>query len=69
MIKWECELEIQKVNELIEMKNKELVVFIFKFIEKDEFLFNFKDKLVQQNGDMSVRNVKQIVCFINSSNF
>ncbi len=68
MIKRERELEIQKVNELIEMKNKELAASTLKLIEKDEFLSNLKDKLAQQNGDMSARNVKQIVRSINSSN-
>lgn len=67
MIKRERELEIQKVNELIEMKNKELAASTLKLIQKDEFLSNLKEKLAQQNGDLSARNVKQIVRSINSS--
>lgn len=67
IIKREQELEIQKVNELIEMKNKELAASTLKLIEKDEFLSNLKDKLAQQNGDLSAKNVKQIVRSINSN--
>ena len=67
IIKREQELEIQKVKELIEMKNKELAASTLKLIEKDEFLSNLKDKLAQQNGDLSAKNVKQIVRSINSN--
>lgn len=67
MIKREQELEIQKVNELIEMKNKELAASTLKLIEKDEFLSNLKDRLAQQNGDLSAKSVKQIVRSINNN--
>ncbi len=67
MIKRERELEIQNVNELIEMKNKELAASTLKLIEKDEFLSNLKEKLAQQNGDLSSKHVKQIVRSINSN--
>lgn len=67
MIKRERELEIQNVNELIEMKNKELAASTLKLIQKDEFLSNLKDKLAQQDGDLSSKRVKQIVRSINSN--
>ncbi|MBX2871769.1 MAG: tetratricopeptide repeat protein [Saprospiraceae bacterium] len=67
MIKRERELEIQNVNELIEIKNKELAASTLKLIEKDEFLSNLKDKLAQQNGDLNAKSVKQIVRSINSN--
>ncbi|NRB53713.1 MAG: hypothetical protein HRU41_39035 [Saprospiraceae bacterium] len=67
MIKRERELELQQVNELIEIKNKELAASTLKLIEKDEFLSNLKERLAQQNGDLSAKNVKQIVRSINSN--
>lgn len=67
MIKRERELEIQKVNELIELKNKELAASTLKLIEKDEFLANLKDNLAHQEGDLSATAVKKIVRSINNN--
>lgn len=55
------EMEIQKANELVELKNKELAASALKLIEKDELFSTLKSKI--QNGDEAIpaRDLKQII--------
>ena len=61
LLRKERELEIQKANELVELKNKELATSTLKLIEKDELLVNLRDKLNNRQGSLDAREVKQIV--------
>ncbi len=48
LIKKKQDLEIQKANEVLEIKNKELIASAVQVIERDELLSELKCKLVQQ---------------------
>ncbi|MEO1012970.1 MAG: hypothetical protein AAFX53_16850, partial [Bacteroidota bacterium] len=62
------ELEIEKTEELLELKNKELAVSALQLVEKDEFLRMLKDKL-KDNGDMvKASELKQVLRSVSVSN-
>ena len=65
IIKKERELEIQKANELVELKNKELAASTLKLIEKDEVLASLKDKFAHQKEGLSPNDIKQLARSIN----
>ncbi len=50
----EKELELQKANEVLEIKNKELAASALKLIEKDENLAMLKGKIKDANGAVDV---------------
>ena len=68
ILKKQQELEIQKANEVLELKNKELATSALKLIEKDEHLSLLKDKIKTANGEVNVKELKQIMKSISISN-
>lgn len=67
LIKQRQELEIQKANEVLEMKNKELAISAMQLIERDEYLTKLKDKLLTPSGRVSTKGVKQVLRSISIS--
>ncbi|WP_170110610.1 tetratricopeptide repeat protein [Flavilitoribacter nigricans] len=61
LIRKEREMEVQKANELLELKNKELAASTLKLIEKDEFLASIKDKLAEKKEGLSADDVRRTV--------
>lgn len=61
LIRKEREMEVQKANELLELKNKELAASTLKLIEKDEFLASIKDKLAEKKEGLSADDVRKTV--------
>ncbi|MEM6378359.1 MAG: hypothetical protein AAF705_09105, partial [Bacteroidota bacterium] len=61
LIKKQKELEVQKANEIVELKNKELSASTLKLIAKDEFILNLKEKISQKDSDVKVRDIKRII--------
>ena len=61
LLRQEQELEIQKRNEIVELKNKELAASTLKLIEKDEFIDNLKEKLKSVNGSLNKEEINKIV--------
>ncbi|MBX2817574.1 MAG: helix-turn-helix transcriptional regulator [Saprospiraceae bacterium] len=59
------ELEVNKANELVELKNRELAASSLKLIEKDEILADVKERMLQQKGDLKETEVKKLVRSIN----
>lgn len=68
LIQRSTELEIQKTNELVELKNRELAASALKLIEKEVLISNLKDRLSKGNGDIKRQEIKQIVRSISNSN-
>lgn len=68
LIRKKQELELQKANEILELKNKELATSALKLIEKDEFIATLKDKLSHGKGDINRHEIKQIVRSISHNN-
>ena len=68
LIKRKQELEIQKANEIVELKNKELSASTLKLIEKEEFIATLKEKLSQKNGNLNVQEIKRIVHHMSAGN-
>lgn len=61
LIRKEQELEIQKTNELVELKNKELAAFALKLIEKENFIESLKEKLSKGNGEVKRQELENLV--------
>ena len=61
LIRKEQELEIQKTNELVELKNKELAAFALKLIEKENFIDALKEKLSKGNGAIKRQELENLV--------
>ena len=68
LIQKKRELEIQKANEIVELKNKELAASVLKLIKKETFIDDLKDKLKQGQGDINRQEVRQLLNSITSSN-
>lgn len=62
------ELEIQKSEELLELKNKELATSALQLVEKDEFLKEIKNKLRGENGGIKTSEINQVLKSISNSN-
>ena len=61
LIKNKQDLEIQKANEIVELKNKELAASVLKLIEKETFIDDLRSKLSQGKGDIDRQEIKKIV--------
>jgi len=61
MIRKERELEVQKANEIVQLKNKELAASTLKLIARDEFIEGIKEKLERNNDVVSANDLKTIV--------
>jgi tetratricopeptide (TPR) repeat protein len=53
------ELEMQKANELIEIKNREMAVSSLKLIEKEEIIDEFKSSLEKSNWEVEPAKLKR----------
>lgn len=67
LLRKEREMETQKTNEIVELKNKELAASVLKLIEKDAFIEGLKEKLAQGKGDIKRQEVKQLIRSISST--
>ncbi len=54
ILKEKQKLKLQKQNEVLELKNKELAQSALRLIEKDEFINNIKTKLANQKDNQDV---------------
>ena len=61
LLRKQQELEIQKANEIVELKNRELATSALKLIEKDTFIDELKDRLSNANGTIDSKEIRQIV--------
>ncbi|MEX0288299.1 MAG: tetratricopeptide repeat protein [Flavobacteriaceae bacterium] len=61
-------LEMQKAQELLELKNKELAASALQLVEKDEFLKEIKSKLRGENGNVKTSEINQVLRSISISN-
>ena len=68
LIKKKQELEIQKANEIVELKNKELSASTLKLIEKDEFISTLKEKLSKKSSDVDLQEIKRVVHIMSAGN-
>lgn len=68
LIKEKQEMELQKANEIVEIKNRELAASALKLIEKEELLATLKNKLSQSGAEVTPKAIKDIVRSISSSN-
>ena len=55
------ELEIQKTQEIVELKNKELAASVLKLIEKEAFIDSLKETLSGGKGEIKRQEVIQLV--------
>lgn len=67
VLKKKQEIESQKNEEVIELKNKELAASVIKLIEKDAFIDKLKSKLSKGTGAISRQEAKQILNSISSN--
>ncbi|NJB35244.1 hypothetical protein [Croceivirga sp. JEA036] len=68
LIRRNKELEIQKANELLELKNKELAASVLQLVEKDEFLKELKEKLRTNKDNLKQTEVNKLLRSISVSN-
>ncbi|PHN92794.1 tetratricopeptide repeat protein [Maribacter sp. 6B07] len=68
LIRRNKELEIQKTNELLELKNKELAASVLQLVEKDEFLKELKEKLKSNKDNLQQSEVNKLLRTISVSN-
>ena len=62
------ELEIQKANDLLRLKNKELATSALQLVEKDEFLKELKDILESSGEQLKVSEINKVLRSISISN-
>ena len=62
------ELEIQKANDLLRLKNKELATSALQLVEKDEFLKELKNKLRSGGEQLKVSEINKVLQSISISN-
>ncbi len=68
VIRKQREMEMQKANEVLELKNKELAASALQLIERDEFLASLKNRLRKGGGQMGPNEVKGMLRSISISN-
>ncbi len=68
LIKEKQAMELQKANEIVEVKNRELAASALKLIEKEELLATLKNKLSQSGAEVTPKAIKDIVRSISISN-
>ncbi|UMB61760.1 tetratricopeptide repeat protein [Lutibacter sp. A80] len=61
MLEEKQQLKIQKQNEILELKNKELTEAALRLIEKDEFISNLKKKLCNYTGELNTSIIKRML--------
>ncbi|WP_373400021.1 hypothetical protein V8V91_10595 [Algoriphagus halophilus] len=60
-------LELQKTNEILELKNKELTTTALQLIEKDEFIDKLKNSLSDDKGLVDVNSLKKMIKSVQGS--
>ena len=60
-------LELQKTNEILELKNKELTTTALQLIEKDEFIDKLKNNLSDDKGLVDVNSLKKMIKSVQGS--
>ena len=68
LIQKKQELESQKNQEVLELKNKELAASALKLIEKEALIDALKDKLSKGDGDIKRQDIKRLVRSISNNN-
>lgn len=68
LIRRNKELEIQKAEELLELKNKELAASALQIVEKDEFLNELKSKLKGNPENIKATEIKKVLRSISVNN-
>ncbi len=68
LIRRNKELEIQKANELLELKNKELAASVLQLVEKDEFLKDLKEKLKSNKDNLGQTEINKLLRTISVNN-
>ena len=68
LIRRNKELEIQKANELLELKNKELAASVLQLVEKDEFLKDLKEKLKSNKDNLQQSEINKLLRTISVNN-
>ena len=68
LIRRNKELEIQKANELSELKNKELAASVLQLVEKDEFLKDLKEKLKSNKDNLQQSEINKLLRTISVNN-
>lgn len=69
LIRRNKELEIQKAEELLELKNKELAASALQLVEKDEFLKELKSKLKDSPENIKSTEIKKVLRSISVNNY
>lgn len=67
ILKEKQKLKLQKTNEILELKNKELTESALRIIEKDEFINSIKDRLSNQKDNIDVNVIRRILKSIQRS--
>ncbi|GAA0881161.1 hypothetical protein GCM10009119_41310 [Algoriphagus jejuensis] len=60
-------MELQKTNEILELKNKELTTTALQIIEKDEFIEKLKVNLSDDKGLVDVNSLKKMIKSVQST--
>ncbi len=68
LLQQQKELEIQKANEVLEVKNRELTASALQAIAREELLAEVKDELLKQKQEPNPRKISKLVSNINVSN-
>ena len=68
LIKRNKELEIQKAQEILELKNKELAASALQLVEKDEFLKDLKTKVRAGGENLKVSEINKVLRSISINN-
>ncbi|SIS48602.1 hypothetical protein SAMN05421766_102288 [Zobellia uliginosa] len=61
-------LEMQKANELLETKNKELAASTLQLVEKEEFLKKLKTELQGEDGSVKISEINRVLKSISAGN-
>ncbi|MBU3024222.1 hypothetical protein [Zobellia galactanivorans] len=61
-------LEMQKANELLETKNKELAASTLQLVEKEEFLKKLKNELQGEDGSVKISEINRVLKSISAGN-
>lgn len=61
ILKEKQKLKIQKKEEILELKNKELTASALRLIEKDEFIANIKNRLNNQKDNIDMQVINRIL--------
>lgn len=67
ILKERQKLKLQKTNEILELKNKELTESALRIIEKDEFITSIKNRLANQKDNVDVNVIRRILKYIQRS--